>query len=52
MCLAQAMKSFRSALEAEGLLSPAWDNLPNHYRWCKARNFDVDKAIGHVPPPP
>ena len=40
-----SMSEFRERLLAVGLLSPRWDHLPTFYRFCQARQYNVDKAL-------
>lgn len=40
-----AMATFRARLEEEKLLTPWWDKKPHFYRFCQARQWNVDKAV-------
>lgn len=41
----QVMAAFRKQLKNEGSLTPMFDNILQDFRWCRARNFDLDKAL-------
>jgi len=39
------MREFRQAMADAGVLSDWWDNKPTFFRFCQARQWDVEKAL-------